>query len=724
MLSPPKIPRRTCSSFLLLLFLAALLPAGQPAPPPAESRIEIPGAAPGPKHRLTLPEIVLQREIEELAVSPDGRAVALLLKQASIEKNDYRTALLRVDASSGARPVKLLEEKSLSGLRWAPDGRSLTYLFGDEKGAFVWSLPAAGGKPKQLFSHASAVSGYEWSPNGDRLAFLSSETPGEEEKKRLDAAGIVYDDRKMNIQDVATKSWIKRPTQLWLRETSSGKTRKLWESDRGISAYRFSPDGRKLAVQYGAPSLPGEALIAFNSDIAILTLEDARRERIASSAQAEGRPAWSPDGRSIAFHAVGNNRGAVYVQRIGEGGARTISEGPTISSVGDLWWSRDGREVLFHKQGRDASGVFAIPAGGGATRRVSAGEDQLDLLSLSADGSRAACRRQNLGLPPEVALLSLEDGSVQTLTELNPEFRSIELAPVEELSWENKLGYQTNGFFIKPAGYQKGKRYPFLLILYGFSKTFVTQAQWISSFPAQVFASEGFAVLLMNYPRYDKEWRYGDFREATMQEAWNPLASIEKAVELVTDELGIADPERRGIMGWSYGSFLTDFTISHAPDLFRAASSGEGGLYDDGLYWISASEEWRKYQIGILGGPPYGETYKNYQEISPALNAARVRAALLKEYESKNTIYGLQLFSALRTLGKPVEMALYPDEAHIFFQPKHRISSMQRNLDWMNFWLLGKEDPAPEKREQYRRWNELKKGKPSPEVPSGSGGGR
>ena len=695
-----------------LLFLVTLgaVPKAESSKSSAseESRIVIPSGADGPKHPLTLPEIVQLREIDDVRISPDGKSVVFFVKHASVEKNDTRTALFRV-STGGGPPVKLLERKSLSSLRWTPDGRFVTFLSGDEKGTQVWRIAGGGGGPEPVTRHAESVGGYDLSPDGKRIAFTTSASPADEEKSKLDAAGIVYDDEVMNLRDVSLKNWIRKPSELWVADLAAKTESKLWESERPISDARWSPDGRRLAVVYTVPATREEPLIAFNSAIGVVSIDERVLRPLPGSGAARFSPAWSPDGRSLAFRSAEGTGGAILVQRVGEGASRNVTSGFPVSSAGPVWWSQDGSRLLFEKSDRSNVGLYSVPAAGGAPMKLSGGTDHLQDFSLSGDQRVAGCKRENPTTPAEVAVLTLPDGSPRTLTGLNPEYRNVELGEVRELTWKNKHGYETNGYLIHPLGYVPGRRYPFLLILYGFSDTFISQAQWISSFPAQVFSAKGFAVLLMNYPRYDKKWSYGDFKEATMQEAYSPLASIEKAVEVVT-EMGIADPKRRGIMGWSYGSFLTDFTITHAPDLFQAASSGEGGLYDDGLYWVFGSKPYREYQIGIFGGPPYGETYERYREISPALNAARVRAPLLKEYESNNPVFGLQLYSALRTLGTPVELVLYPDEGHIFSQPKHRISSMQRNLDWMSYWLLGQEDPAPGKRDQYARWKRLRAG--------------
>src|SRR6266545_6454016 len=187
---------------------------------------------------------------------------------------------------------------------------------------------------------------------------------------------------------------------------------------------------------------------------------------------------------------------------------------------------------------------------------------------------------------------------------------------------------------------------------------------------------------------------------------YSPMASLETAVKLL-DEMGIIDPNRKGLSGLSYGAEITNFTISHS-DLFQAAvASSDAGR--DPIFFYFANSFWHRSfkQWGL--GLPDGETAARWQELSPALNAAKVKAPLLINVADSEYLHGLQYYTSLREHSKPVEMLIYADESHLKNQPKHRYEIYQRNLDWFNFWLQNKEDPDPAKADQYKRWRELKK---------------
>jgi len=150
-----------------------------------------------------------------------------------------------------------------------------------------------------------------------------------------------------------------------------------------------------------------------------------------------------------------------------------------------------------------------------------------------------------------------------------------------------------------------------------------------------------------------------------------------------------------------------EFALTHS-EIFQAASAGEGGLNNAGQYWVTGSSAMRAYLDAFFGGPPLGDTYRNYEEVCPALNAHRIRAPLLREYGPDVGVQSLELFAMMRRLGKPVEQVIYPGAPHVFDRPSHRMASMERNLDWFRFWLQGYEDPRADKKEQYARWRGLR----------------
>jgi len=279
------------------------------------------------------------------------------------------------------------------------------------------------------------------------------------------------------------------------------------------------------------------------------------------------------------------------------------------------------------------------------------------------------------------------------------------LSPAITIDWTNKYGIHEFGYLVKPTNHKLGVHYP-LVVVTEDCRGFLRGGQG-HEYPIQVFAANGFAVLcsglLAGARRVPPS---GNFEETLMR--WKvPMASLETATKMLTD-MGVVDPRRKGLTGLSYGAEVTSFTISHS-DLFQAAITSSGSGRDPIFYYFANNFWHQQFVQWGLGGIPEGKTSKSWQELSPALNAERVKAPLLIQSADSEYLLGLQFYTALKELDKPGEFFIYADEGHIKNHPKHRFEIYERNLDWFNFWLQDKEDPDRAKADQYTRWRELKK---------------
>lgn len=700
-------------------------------------------------HPITLEEIVGVREVLEISASPDGQQVAFLVRQAFLKCGAYRTALFVVDTGGARQPRKVLEEASLNRLRWAPDGRHVSVLSTKSGSQQLWRVSADGGVPEPVLIHTPGkdetslrrgyhpsdstpvgVLSYEWSPSGSHIAFTTTPPVDTARRSRMVREGIRYDDATMSSADLVTERWTREPMELWLYDTRSRSERLLWEARGEIEDLAWRPDGTDLAVTYEVPPVLKTSLIFFNRDLGLISVADGAFKALVSGTEAvETLPVWSSDGQMLAYMShLDLPRSALNVLNLRAGTRREVARGKLGTQLAGLWWSRAGHELVFETNGlgrqRDRRGLYSTQVGGASPVRQT--PDSLHMSGCSLIGHhRAVCIGEASMIPPAPTLVELGNGGTRTLAELNPQLAYNELSPVTELRWRNRYGAETNGYLIRPLRHRPGRRCPLLILAYGFEGKFVTQAEHITSYPAQVFAREGFAVLMVNYPRYD-DWPGRNYERGSIAEGYSPVASLEAIVGRLTKE-GLVDSTRIGMAGHSYGGFWTEFTLAHSR-ILHAASVTDGGGYNPGQYWFSGSHSLREVHEHVLAGPPYGTTLKNWIKFSPALNAHRVRAPVLMEFASYGALFGLEMFTALRRHDVPVEMIVYPNEGHIFTDPEHRLRSMQRNLDWFRFWLLGAEDADSSRREQYARWRRMRgehpkaRGKLRPSGPSVSGG--
>jgi dipeptidyl aminopeptidase/acylaminoacyl peptidase len=642
---------------------------------------------------ITSMDLLTIRDVTGLQISPDGKYVAYVVSQAVYETNSYRTALFVVGADPGSVPVNLgsagsphwtsVGEYDRISPQWSPDSRHIIYIVKVGGQQQIWRWAREGGEPEQLTHNADDVQSYEWRPDGRRIIFTTVAPVSSEEIERVSEQGILYDSYAGEGPQGSIRAWENRPIaraaiamkprkkQTWVYDIATRTERKaVAEEEAAYNKTHIPPKvfqpGDKLLPYIVSPSSDGK-FIAYASLLM--------------------------DPEKSSHHAY-----AVFVRASG-GGEPVELAPPSELSIDSLRWGSDDKEVYFTRSAENGgAALYAAPARGGVVREVTKSNDALTRFSFDKGMSRVACLRENSTTPPEVAVFDLKEGALRTLAVVNPEFQNIALSPAARLEWTNKYGDKAFGYLVKPLNYEPGKRYPLIATTYragGFLRGAVGD-----EYPIQVFAANGFAVLAFDAPS-DRVPKTGDFR--TLMLRWySPMASLETATKTL-DEMGIIDPNRKGLTGLSYGSEITCFTISHS-DLFQAAATSSAGARDPIVYYLANNYVHQIFNQWGLDGLPEGKASARWRELSPALNAARVKTPLLVHAADSEYLHGLQFYTALREYDKPVEMILYANEGHIKNQPKHRYEIYQQNLDWFNFWLQAREDPAAEKREQYMRW--------------------
>ena len=626
---------------------------------------------------ITIDDLIRLRDFKGMSVSPDGKFVAYVVTEAVLETNSYRSALFVVSTEKGSVPRNLGSAGPARwdangqldvAPQWSPDSKHISYLLKDDNVWRVWSWRREGGPPQQLTHNTDDVQDYRWAPDGTKIFFNTIEPPKVEEAKKKAEEGIVWDGSIMASRGRTVMQWvlesIPRKTQLWLYNVTEKTERKATpEEESAYKKLRERPKDIPATRAYK---------ISPNGDIAYITvIQDVKQSPYY---------AWR-----------------IYVKRRTE---QPFALTPLSTNyIQDLWWSNDSREIYFIQRIGVRAALFSLPANGGVPREITNGEDQFYGCSFDDKRLVAACLRDNPTKPTELALISPRDGTIHTLAQINREFENISLSPVTKLEWTNKYSQKGYAHLIKPLNYDPQKRYPLIVTTYrtgGFLRGGVGD-----EYPIQVFATNGFVVLDFDAP---PQYVDSDFR-TNMQRWYSPLASFEQVFETL-DKMGLVDPARRGLSGLSYGADITEFMISHS-DLFRAAiTSGASGR--DPLFYYLSGNSGATLFAAMVGGSPDGPAAENWKELSPALNANKVTAALLVNAPDREYIGGLQFYTALKEQRKPVELIVYPEEGHIKSQPKHRYTIYQRNLDWFNFWLQDKEDADPRKKDQYARWRTLR----------------
>jgi dipeptidyl aminopeptidase/acylaminoacyl peptidase len=274
------------------------------------------------------------------------------------------------------------------------------------------------------------------------------------------------------------------------------------------------------------------------------------------------------------------------------------------------------------------------------------------------------------------------------------------------------MGDNWYAYLVKPLDYVPDTKYPLIVTTYRSGDYFLRGASGNEN-PIQVYAAKGFVVLSFDVG-FLRNTRTGDFADKIVDWA-SPVASIETAVQQLVDA-GLVDPLRVGIAGFSHGEVIGGYAITHT-NLFHAASGAE--TYDPCFYALGGEVWHRQFtNWGLVGGPEVN-TKAHWQEISLSANADKIRTPILQNTSDTEYLAYLPTYRALRDLGKPMELYIYPNELHVRNQPKHRLEIYERNVDWFSFWLKNEEDEDLAKAAQYVRWKAMREayGERSQETP-------
>jgi dipeptidyl aminopeptidase/acylaminoacyl peptidase len=648
------------------------------------------GAA-GAQRSLALDDLARVQDVGNPQVSPDGKWVAYTVATTDKTADKHVTNLWMV-SWDGTQKVQLTyETDGASAPRWSPDGRYISFLSsrsGAAKGTQVWVMERVGGEARQFTALKEKISGYEWSPDSKRLALIlrkEDEPPAEAAKPGappLPPKPMVID-RYHFKQDVEGYLTGSNRSRIFLYDTVAKKTEALTtDAAYDESNPAWSPDGSKIAFVSNRDAQWDRTR---NTDVFVAEAQPGSKiTRLTTFAGPDGgRLAWSPDGRQIAyvqgsdpkFSAYNLNRLAIVA--ITGGSPRLLTE-KLDRGVTNPVFSEDGHNLLFLVQDDRNEYPASIAVDGDPVERLMTGPRVVG--NLIQSGGHTAVLAATADRPPEV--FAMEGGSLRKLTSQNDEqFAEIKLGATEEFTSKSKDGTEVHGLLTLPPSYEKGKKYPALLRIHGGPNG---QDAHAFQFERQFLAANGYVVLNVNYRGSSgrgKQFSESIFADWGDKEVIDLLGAVDRLVAM-----GIADPDRLGIGGWSYGGILTDYTIA-SDSRFKAAISGAGSANQISMYGID--------QYAFQYDNEIGAPWKNsaaWMKISyPFFHADRIKTPTLflggeKDFNVPVT-GGEQMYQALQSLGVPAELVIYPGQFHGLTRPSFIRDRLERYVAWYDKYL-------------------------------------
>lgn len=638
----------------------------------------------------------------DLQFSPDGRTIAFVVSESDFEKSATHTSLWLVgvtDTTGGSSARPLTRYRQAARLpRWSPNGKYLAFLDdgrGEEKTELkepqIWLLPAAGGEAVQATQAQHGIMSYDWMPNSRAVVYLTEQ----EEQAELLQIKKQRAERKFDAVEVDKD---RRVRQVWRLDIaggnspSGGKPVKLFDGDFGIESVDVSPDGERVLYR---TNYTGKKDDDRKFDYWLYSFREGKTKQLTNRPGEESAARWSPDSRSVVCIAPFDplctySRLDLFSVTIGGNGLTALGN-PHDRSVSGVAWAADGKTVYYTLASgveENAYGATINPTavgrgGAGRIRQVLAGARVYEHLTVAPRGATLAVTAGDGTHAPEIYVRDLKTGTLKQLTRLNAEIDSLVLSRPEVVKWQSADGVLVEGLLIIPPDHHQGGRVPLITIPHG-GPFWRNRLALHELDEAHVYAANGYAVFLPNFrgsDGYGHGFGVANYRDLGYGDFYDVMTGIDF---LIAE--GIADAQKLGIVGGSYGGYMTNWAISHS-ERFTAAVSRYGifSLITD--FSNSNIPSWEPDYLGDF----YWNDPAAYARHSPSTNADRIHTPvlILHGQEDPNTFISnsQEMYTALMKLGRTVEFVTLPREEHGFREPNHQLDVVQRTLDWFDRYL-------------------------------------
>jgi dipeptidyl aminopeptidase/acylaminoacyl peptidase len=616
----------------------------------------------------------------DVAISPDGAHVAWA--QSTAATTTKQTYLRDVAGNATAKMVDTATsgDRKDTGPAWSPDSKTLAFFStaGEKDQVQLWTVDANGSSPKKQTHVKGYAARPRWSHDGKQIAFLYIENA--EGGGPLTAAPTTT-----GLIDTAIHN-----QRLAVLELATGKLRQVSPPDLHIYDYDWSPDD-KMLVTTAAPG-PGDN----NWWIAqIYTMDIAKGSAtsIYKPSLQVAMPRWAPDGKSIAFieglmSDEGSHGGDLCTISADGFGLTNRTKGRK-SSPSSLFWLERGR-ILFTEFVGGSSAISELTVADNSVRTIWKGDEEIRAFgnfpnfAVAKDGKMSAAVRSDFTTPPEV--WAGPTGSWRQCTQNNSSV-GISWGKAESVQWTND-SFNIQGWLIPPAKVETGKKHPMVVLIHG-GPSSVTTPEWPAGFGMSraviaALSAHGYYVLLPN-PRGS----YGqgeDFTRANVKDfGGGDLRDIMAGVDAALAKYPI-DPERLGVMGWSYGGFMTMWTITQT-NRFRAAVAGAGIANWQSYYGQNLIDQW---MIPFFGASVYDDpaVYEKSSPIHFIKNVKTPTLVIVGERDAEcPSPQSYEFWHALKALNVPTQLVVYPGEGHMFVKRENQTDRLDRTTAWFDKYL-------------------------------------
>lgn len=634
---------------------------------------------------LTPSDIYSFSTISDPQVSPDGKWIAYVLSTPDSAKDKSDTDIWMINWD-GKESVKLTASKEgESRPRWTPDGKYLSFISSryETKSSQIWRLDRRGGEAEKLTDLKRSIDEYVWSPDSKKIALIIQDQESSDEAEKKKTTKPILIDRYHFKED--GEGYLERKRHhVYIFDVETKKLDTLTKGDFDERNPVWSPDSKKIVFVSNRTADPDRN---GNTDLWVMDAQKgASITQLTTWQDSDTSPAWSPDGKWIAYHKTQTVEYDIYDQPQlaiipSTGGTPKIINATLDRDVSAPRWAADSKSVWVTVEDDRRSHVTSFDLDG--NKKVITQGDRI-FTSLQPGANNAWVTLSSDPTTP-YEIYAIENGTSRRVTFVHDAFmKKIKLASVEAFDSQSKDGTRVGNFLFWPADKPKDQKLPVILWIHGGP---TSQDDFSFDLIPQLLAARGYAVATVNY-------RGSNGRGLAFSKAISGDWGNKEVVDIlgVADHLvktGKADPNKLGIGGWSYGGILTDYVTATDPR-FKAAASGAGSAMQLSMYGTDQYTIQYETELGV----PWKNMEKWMKVSYPFLNVEKIKTPTLYmvgENDFNVPAAGSeQMYQALKSLGVPTQFVVYPGQYHGLAVPSYQKDRYTRYLEWFDKYLLNK----------------------------------
>ena len=617
------------------------------------------------------------KRISNVDLSQDGKLVAYEVVEPIMEgeKSEYLSHIWVASADGSFNVQYTRGDKSNTNPSFSPDGQWLAFHSERGEKRQLYVMRVMGGEAEAITSEKKAIGAFKWSPDGKSIAFLKADDQTEEEEKR-----------KKEKRDVIEVDKNFKYNHLYTIKLDDRKIQRLTNGKFHVTSFDWAPDGSKIVFAHKPD--PKINTNRIESDISWVESDSSKVNALVDRPGPDHSPHFSPDGQKIAFQSNGGSPqpiglSDVYVVSLDDKKIEPLIHTPD-RTANILDWSSDGSQIYITEPFRTSRVALSIPSDPN-TKETYQILTHLDGNSTRVDisGESMAYVFESMDQAPELYISPIDGSAKKMLSQVNSDVVIPSMGKTEVITWKSKDGMEIEGLLTYPVGYNEGDKVPLVLQIHGgpagvFTKSFTGSP---SIYMTQYFAEEGIAVLRPN-PRgstgYGKEFRYANFKDWGFGDYEDVMSGVDKVIEM-----GVANPNKMTVMGWSYGGYLTSFLVTRT-DRFKAASMGAGL---PNLVSMTTTTDIPDYLVGHMGAEVWDD-YDTYEKHSAMYRIKNVKTPTQVIHGANDLrvpfTQGQEFYVALKRRGIPTEMLVLPRTPHGPREPGLLMEVSPRIMNWFS----------------------------------------